>query len=362
MWDIYTIVAENNRYALQSMMGGIRLERVRSVIPDSWPLTEICQKLQIGPPLLEELIQGFIDIDTLERFQWIIREYLPEHEVEIMSQPRKGRVGKFCQIFARRYYPLPFWAERSSLDDFTRSLPYEALGMSWDGWHEMNMRPGYLMLLSLVIYPYEGDPRDEDGYGYAIGYEDGMPEPRDKTLMDIFCHARVALMDAVQNIVGGVAKKIPDKGWTEKELHLMTDGTKYDGVGDFASWVMALTGCIQLDSSYDDFEYIEGWGEPLIRWARHNVDALTKQWPKVVQIRKKIDHIVEWLEEDPRRFQELVEFLLKEAIRKIKDKKDETPFYYDATEHWCPLDQITTEDYEGDEDELGDLERVLGGY
>jgi len=32
--------------------------------------------------------------------------------------------------------------------------------MSYSAYHELQMRPGYLLLLSLVIYPYEGDERD----------------------------------------------------------------------------------------------------------------------------------------------------------------------------------------------------------
>lgn len=366
MWDLYQIIAENNRIAMQQMMGGIRLERVKSTIPDSWPLAELCDKMQIGPPLLSELISGFVDIDSLERFRIIIRQFLPEHEEEILSQRRPERQAKFCQLFARKYYPLPFWAPGMGFDEFTRGLPVETLAMSHSEWHEMNMRPGYLMLLSLVVYPYEGDIRDEEGFGYAIGnYDEEDRSPFDETLAGIFTNTRVALISTVQNIVGEVAKRIPSQGWTADELHVMTDDTPYDGMGDFAAWAMSETGCVLLDSSYDDFEYMEGWGEPVFCWSEGNVRILTEQWPKVAEIRKKIDRIVDWVEADPLRFTELLEFLLAEAPKKLKSVKKNKSREYDPTEHWCPLDHYGMEDeeeYYDDESRVSEYIKEISGY
>lgn len=343
MWDIDAIIQENNRYALQAMMGGIRLERVKSKIPESWPLEEICKKLQIGPPLLTELIAGFVDIDTLERFRRIIRIFLPGYEEEILSQRRNERIAKFCQLFEKKYYPLPFWASNLTMYDFSRGLPVETLAMSHSAWHEMDMRPGYLMLLSLVVYPYEGDIRNEEGWGDM--WDDEERPPFDETLAGIFTNTRVALIDNVQNIVGEIVRKIPAEGWIAEELHAMTDGTAYDGMGEFAAWAMSETGCVVFDSSYDDFEYMEGMGEPVIHWSEFNVKMLAEQWPKVLEIREKIDRIVGWIETDPReRFTELLNFLL-EASRKLKprEKKKRT---FDPTEHWCPLDHYGMEEEE----------------
>lgn len=348
MWDLYQIIQENNRAAIQLMMGGIRLERVRNKVPDSWPLDEICRKLQIGPPLLSEIISGFVDIESLERFRELINFFLPGHEEEILSQRRPERIAKFCHLFAQEHYPLPVWAPNMNLDEFSRGLPVETLAMSHSAWHEMDMRAGYLMLLSLVIYPYEGDLRDEEGMGYGIWNEEERPA-FDQTLMGIFTNTRVALVDTVQNMVGEIARKIPAAGWTNEELHQMTDGTPYEGVGEFADWAMSDTGCVVLDAAYDDFEYMEGWGEPVFQWSGRNVEMLRDQWPKVVKIREKIDHIVEWLETEPRRFTELLEYLLLES-RNLKPRKEEKNREYDPTEHWCMLDQYGMED-EGEYDD-----------
>lgn len=356
MWDLQSIVAENNREAIQAMMGGQRLERARSPMPESWPLTEICKKLQIGPPALSELIAGLVDIDTLEGFLKLIREFLPEYEDEIMAAARSERVYRFCHIWAQKYFPLPIWAKDMNMTDFRRAMPVELKGMSYNAWHELDMRPGYLLLLSLVVYPYEGDMRDDDRE-YWID-EDGLRQPEDGTLMDIFSGARVPLIDMVQNVVGPIARRLPADGWTDEQLHLMTDGTIYDGVGDFASWVMSKTGCVLLDTCYDDVEYMEGWGEPQFMWSEANVINLTNDWPKLKRTREKIDRIVEWVEEDPvTRFQELLEFLLREE-KKLKNtgetKKVSKPALYDPWDHWSPLEQITDEDeYAADEIEAG---------
>lgn len=363
MWDIMSIIAENNRYALQEMMGGIRLERARDEIPESWPLEEILKKLNIGPPLLKELVAGFTDIASLQVFLRIVREFLPDDEEEILSTPRNQRVSKFCQIFGVKYFPLPGGAETQSTIDFARAMPLALKGMSYTCWHDLEFRPGYTMLMSLVVYPYEGDERDLEGGGWGIwdDEEDEPPPPKDGTLMEIFGGARLPLIDAVQNIVGDAARRIPPDGWTAEELHLLTDDTKYDGTGDFAAWAMSETGCIILDGNYEDVEYAEGWGQPLFRWSKGNVDVLTKEWPKVKQIRLKIDSMVEWLEADPQaRFQELLDFLIKEASKKLKKRKKRVSRVYDPTEHWVMLDQIIEEDdYAADELE-GDQFDIAG--
>lgn len=447
MWDLQQIIAQNNQAAIGAMMAGQKTEDARSPEPEAWSLTVLAEKLRIGPPLLSELMAGFVDIDTMTSFLKLIRMLLPEHEDEIMSEPRNKRVYRFCYLFGKRYYPLPAWSHDISMKDFADAMPVEIKAMSYSAYHELELRPGYLMLLSLVIYPYEGDERDQwdddvpfnpfdpmkryameakfgqianaketkskwrpkasdiafvknlmeqleyggrwfapmgfifikiDDQNIELRQADNTPEVREtvrrtcliaekiglkvkvkvgktaqektgKTLMEIFSGARVPLIDKIQHIVGEeVARHIPSDGWTNKELHLLTDGTRYDGVGDFADWACSETGCVALDTSHDDVDYMEGWGEPLFKWTERNVQMLTEDWPKVKKIREKIDHMVEWLEADPHnRFQTMLQFLMAEAKQKIKGKKAKRePREYDPTEHWCPLDQVNEEEEE----------------
>jgi len=183
-------------------------------------------------------------------------------------------------------------------------------------------------------------------------------EKQGATLMEIFSGARVPLLDAVQRIVGGeIAGLVPRDGWTPEELHPWTDGTQYEGVGTFADWVCSQTGCIILDCSYADCEYVEGMGEPIFKWTQFNVDTLTKEAPKVKETREKIDRVVEWLEADPIiRFRELVVFLKEKAITRRKKVIKRAKYEYDPTEHWCPLDQTNQfeeEEEDNDEEDVG---------
>lgn len=371
MWDIMSIIAENNRQAIQWMMGGQRVARAELQQPGSLPLQVLAEKLKVGPPLLSELVNGFTEIEAMERFLSLIRTHLPDHEEEIMMEgPRNRRVHRFCQLFSKQYFPLPSFSNTINMRDFSIYLPLELKGMSYEAYHELEMRPGYLMLLALVVYPYEGDERDEEERAWRAGERPRMTAfgdelwahevgedvpPEGKTLMEIFSGARVPLLDKVQRIAGDVVLRITKDGWTAQELHQMTDGSDYDGVGDFADWAMQETGCIILDTNYADVDYVEGMREPLFLWTDWNVETLADEWPKAKQIREKIDRMVEWLEVDPRhRFEELVGFLEKRyLLQKPPKKKKQEERYYDPTDHWCPLQQLT------DEDELYEIEGEL---
>ena len=293
MWDLDQIVRQNNQAALESIMRGRKADEAQSPQPEGWALSLLADMLKVGPPLLTEIIGCLEQIETVKEFRALVRMLLPEYESEIMSAPRNRRVYKFCYYFGQEYYPLP-----ANIDchpaDWVNGMPVELLAMSYSAYHELQMRPGYLLLLSLVIYPYEGDERD---------IEEEIPSNG----------ARVPLLDLAQRIVGEeIVNRITRDGWTPEELHRMTDRTRFDGVGAFADWTCSDTGCVMLDSSYENCDYEEGSGEPTFLWTKHNVDILTSEWPKVQEIRGKIDNTVEWLEADPiGRFRELLDFLLK---------------------------------------------------
>ncbi|MBA7680040.1 hypothetical protein ES703_88347 [subsurface metagenome] len=454
MWDLDQIIAQNNQAAIDYMMRGREVDVAQSPQPKAWSLSLLAQKLRVGPPQLSILLQSFTDYETLETFLGIIRRYLPEHEDEILSVDGRQRAYKFCYLFGKKYFPLPPYAFNSTLEQLTTGLPVELMAMSYSAYHELDMRRGYLLLLSLVIYPYEGHPWDQeddnvpfdpfdpmkrlameaklteiakdpgkksewqptradiawvkemvstlsdggkwiapmgftvvkiDDRNIELIHADNTPEVRETvhrtvliaekakikvkvkvgktaeekqgaTLMEIFSGARVPLIDKVQQTVGAeLASLIPRNGWMPEELHQWTDGTQYDGVGTFADWVCSRTGRIILDYSYADCEYIEGMGEPIFQWSQFNVDELTKEAPKVKEIREKIDRVVEWLEADPIiRFRELIVSLTAKAKTRRKKATKRDKYEYDPTEHWCPLDQLTQ--YEEEEEDYGEDE------
>ena len=368
MWDLDTIIRQNNQVAIDYMMRGREVDVAQSPQPQIWSLALLAQKLQVGPPLLSELLNCFTNYDTLEGFLRLIRWFLPEHEEEILSAPSKQRVYKYCYLFGKRYFPLPPYAFQAAVEQLVTGLPIELMAMSYSAYHELDMRRGYLLLLSLVIYPYEGHWRDEEERAWLAGeserhtpFGDPIPPPEGKTLMEVFNGARVPLLDLVQQNVGAeLAGLIPRDGWTAEELHQWTDGTQYDGVGQFADWACSQTGGILLDYSYDDCEYMEGMAEPIFQWSQFNVDELTKEWPKVKEAREKIDRVVEWLEADPIiRFRELLEFLTAKAKTTHKKNTKRDKHEYDPTEHWCPLDQVTQYEEEEEDYDEGEGEARL---
>lgn len=419
MWDLDTIVRENNRSALQNMMMGGQLEEAQSPQPEAWALSVLADVLNMGPPLITGIIECLLNMKTVEAFLQLVRMLLPEYEKEIMAGPRSRRVYRFCYYFGQKYYPLPANTDCPA-SAWVESMPVELLGMSYSEYHDLDMRPGYLLLLSLVVYPYEGILLDEwddavpfdpshltktSGYkpsqsdikwvkdlvdGLAVGGQwvapmgfrvnkiaereielveaVGTPEVKEtirltlliaeklgiratfrpgRTAVEKMNGARVPLLDAVQRMAGEeIASLIPPNGWEPSQLHEMADNTPYAGIGAFADWVCAETGCVLLDCNFGDCEYVEGMGEPLFKWTQYNVDTLAEQWPKVKEIRAKIDKIVEWVEADPLHFPELVRFLLqcnKPAEPKLERGE------YDETENWCPLEMRSQ--YEEDEED-----------
>lgn len=146
-----------------------------------------------------------------------------------------------------------------------------------------------------------------------------------------------------------ISNLIPAAGWQPEELHRITDNTPHNGVGDFADWVCSATGCVMLDSSFDNVEFMEGMSQPVFKWTRDNVVTLTDQWPLVQQIRRNIDNLVEWLEADHiNNFRELLDFILKLNPKNAAETGGRS---YDPTDYFCELDQVTEEEDEDDRDE-----------
>jgi len=430
MWDLNTIIAQNNHAAVSAMMTAERVEVADNPTPDVWPLAYLEQRLKVGPPILSEIVNGYIDIGYMESFLNLIRDFLPEHEADILSKPRNQRAWRFCRLFDKKYFPLGVSNPEFGIHDLLYRLPVQIMGMSYAVYHDLDMRQGYMLLMSLVPYPYEGDERDieDDAVPFDLAVTTGkkskwQPQQSDvdwlrqlviqltdggtwiapmgfeitkdnnqhltlrqavntedvqevirRTVLigkrlgieievkagrsaeeKLQSGARVVLLEQVGRIVGNdLVKRIPESGWYNKQLHLMTDRSPYAGVGEFADWALSDTGLTVLDHNYEHCEYIEGETEPLFKWTYANVEELAEQWPRVRKVRKKIDHIVEWLEGAPEeRFRELLEFLLKKA-EKLPPPKPRRP--YEPWEHMCQLDTLAEED---DENEKEQFEREI---
>jgi hypothetical protein len=399
--------------------------------PKVWALSMLAEMLKAGPPQLDEIIHCLEGIGDIKKFVAIVQMLMPESEQEIMSKPRNRRIYQFVYNFGQKYYPLPANTDISP-KEWIRGIPVELLGLSYTAYHDQNMRPGFMMLLALCPYPFEGDARDNHDDDIPFDPFDPMksaqflfdkenfkpsakdvkwtrqwignlaingewvapagfkivkvadnkvkitnvvdtPEARETLRKVILCAqkagievkvphvgqtarqkmvgARMPYLDVVARIVGAeMAGKIPKAGWTPEELHKMTDRTIYDGVGLFADWACANTGCIVLDSNYDDCDFADGEMGPLFKWTKKNVDILTEQYPIVKEIRKKMDHIVAWLEEDQAsRFTGLLDLCIKNSPAEAH-KRRKVGAYRDPMERMIELEQNFDEEDDEDED------------
>jgi len=246
------------------------------------PLIILAERLIIGPPSIGMLIDLLVQSEYVQAFLGLVREYLPENEREIMQRDYYDRATAFIRLFSERYFPIaesPF-GEEEELETLVGYIPVQLDGMSYDDYHEFDSwREEVTLLLSLVCYPYIiGDDADKG--------------------------AKVPILEEVAHLVGKeIAEKIPPKGWEPEQLHKWLDGTRFEGVADFADWVCSCTGTWVLDCTYD------GWAPEA--WERSVVDELTAQWARVQEITGKMNSLYDWLADNQANFDELLEFILR---------------------------------------------------
>jgi hypothetical protein len=162
VWDIDNIIRKNNQAALDWMMRGQRMEAAQGPKPEAWALSILADNMVTGPPSLTHLTFVFTDPEVTQKFIQLIRKFLPEHEKTIMAEARNRRVYKFCHLFSGLYYELSAESYQYSMSYFVSGMPVDLVGLSYSAYHDLEMSRGYLLLLSLVVYPYEGDERDEE--------------------------------------------------------------------------------------------------------------------------------------------------------------------------------------------------------
>jgi len=258
--------------------------------PPVFPLSIIAGKLQGGPPSLAYFVELIQQSEWFKDFLDLVREYLPEHEVDILAEDLDRRAFKFVNYFSQKYFPLrdDVFDERVSIADLIDSVPVQLMGFSYESYHGfMDFRQGYILLLSLITCPWEEDP-----YGDDIDEGEG---------------ARVPILQEVINIVGvGLVNLIQPNGWSPEELHELTDDTEFDGCGEFADWVYCGTGNVLLDTHG---EYSE-MGQQ-IPWGREAVDDITNEWHYTCEFFDKVNRLALLLEQDPEGgFRRLLSLLL----------------------------------------------------
>jgi hypothetical protein len=223
MWDLDTIIQQNNRVALEAMMEREETREAQSPRPQNWPLTELAAKLHIGPPLIEELLKAFTNADEVAEFIRLIREFLPEYEDKILYEGRAGRVYMFCYFWEKKYWPLPRLAHERGLRRFLTGLPVILMGNSYSAYHDMGFRPGYALLFSLVVYPFEGDWRDKQN--------DDVPFDPFNPMY------RTALEDSFEAVAH---KKTVEPNWRPKRADIVWVKSLMAQLSDGGRWVAPM--------------------------------------------------------------------------------------------------------------------------
>ena len=280
------------------------------------PLQVLADRLTAGPPSIAALIDLLDEGEYVLEFVGLVREYLPEHEREIMVGTFLDRASRFCQLFGGKYFELDYDMLDGCEDPIAalvQEIPVQLMGLDHEWYHEFeSMGDGAVLMLALVTNPWIEDEGEEEA-------------------------ARIPLLEKVAELVGKeIAELIPKEGWGLQELHNRLDGTQYAPVALFASWVWQSTGLDLLDNTYQDMGC--GWGGAQIPWERDVVDSLTEQSPKIDQFWKSVRRIEEWLMESPQaNYGELVDFLLGKERAKIPKEQLPLPLEEEKPKTLCEI-------------------------
>lgn len=300
MWDLDTLHYLNELACLGAQkMVNDRIGPTTSSRPAPvFPLSILAFKLIVGPPSLVRLVDLLEDSDSIAYFLELVREYLPTHEGEIMAQgDDAGRLERFHHHFSNQYFPLAddyaAYAD-FEISDFIRHIPVQLMGFAYDDYEEFNsFRDGFILLLSIVESPFDDNER-------------------------------IPILERVKELVGKrLVELIPTGGWGLDDVHRMFDGTEYEGCVTFVDWVHSATGCWQLDANYYDYGPEE--------WGREIVSGLTEQWPTVLEMQAKMQHMFEWLEEDMyHNFEKLLAIMLGMEYEEVPKEQIPLPLDDDS--------------------------------
>jgi hypothetical protein len=227
----------------------------------------LARALRRAPPLPTAVVHLLGGLDVELAFRELVRRLLPDEMETILRPTTTGRnheaerAWAFCSAIERRYFPI---YEVEELEYLVACVPFQRMGWSYDTFHDLEQRPGTLMLRALCAEPYEAN----------LG-------------------ARVPLLETVEHlgIPREVLLRVPDDGLAPPALHAALDGTPLSAAADFADWTWGQTGTAFLDFD-DDMEISDA------DWSDETVQELTEQWQKANALMERVAAIEVWLEQD----------------------------------------------------------------
>ncbi|MFA5385032.1 MAG: hypothetical protein WC364_10285 [Eubacteriales bacterium] len=266
-----------------------------------FPVSLLISKMKTGPQLISSIISLLQGDDYVNEFKSLVEEIMPDRLQEVMNERGDRKVLKFIQIFNTRFFILDTKAIMADEPyQLISSIPVAAEGMTYDSYANFtDFRPGYILMLSLIMAPYYFDDDDEVK----------IQNP-DRIISD-----KIPIMDMVGSMVKDwdLLRKIPEKGWDNIEIrNAVKDTANWWGLADFADWVMH-------DTQWDIENYSNDEAIITIPWSLDTVKTLTIQFPEIHAAWKRINSVADWLERDVSgHYRELVEFLLKATKKKGK--------------------------------------------
>jgi hypothetical protein len=233
-------------------------------------------------PSISTLIGMLQDNQDYADFVHLMKEFLPEREMEILGQPGpEQQIVSFAISFEERYFPLPHFlrfGEAEEYSDLTQSIPLIALGFSYQDYDDLvqNGNTGAMLMTYFFRQPY-GDQG-----------------------------ARIALGEACQEQVPAeLLQRIPEQGFTPEELHRLLDGTPYQALATWGDLIHLITGNDLLDT---DEEMMSN--SVLPEWSKENVAYFTRQWAEAQEKQQGPFSMAEEFEKKPLAyFQEVMDFI-----------------------------------------------------
>lgn len=226
-------------------------------------LRAIGRALQRTPPRVTSVAALLNGHEAYSEFRRIVHELFPNEEVEVLGAHSEGanretaRVWAFCRMIEARHFPI---YELEEYEQVVIGIPFIREAWSFDSFHELDLRPGELLLFAFCAHPYDG--------------------------------TRLPALDAAgAHLPDEILLQIPAGGFSPAELHERLDDTPYAAAAIFADWLWGETGTVFLDLD-DDIDAD-------VQWSRQNILELTEQWRRVETILSSIADLASWLELNP---------------------------------------------------------------
>ncbi len=230
-----------------------------------WTVARLLRRL---PPAPTRVVRLLMRAEAELAFRELVRRLLPGEAAAILSARRPGGdaeaecVWAFCAAVERLFFPV---YECDEMEHVLACIPFTRFGWSYDHFHDLDQRPGTLLLRALCAEPYEG----------TVG-------------------ARVVLLEAVEGL--GIARelllRLPSDGLAPQDLHRALAETPYAAAADFADWTWGQTDLAFLDCDDDTEVYA-------LDWTDDNVQELARQWRSAEALMERVTALANWLEQAP---------------------------------------------------------------